>query len=105
MLLADIDIPPDLDFARSHAMVFDAALAMRLNELHAEYGRPDCIASPTLLTDGRLALGCDLLTAVTPGGWLHAMWEAADKSILLPAVEILPWEEVAELLPEAPSQP
>jgi hypothetical protein len=27
------------------------------------------------------------------------MWEAADKAMLLPAVEVIPWDEAVALLP------
>jgi hypothetical protein len=101
MTLAEIDIPPTVEFAQSHALVFSPQLAQRLAELHAEYGRPDCIAIPQPLTDGRLVLGCDLLLAIEPGGWLHEMWQHADKSVLLPAVEVIPWDEALALLPES----
>lgn len=94
MTLEDIDIPPTVEFATAHALVFSEQLAGRLQELHQQYGRADCIAAPALLDDGRLALGCDLLFAIGPGGWLHEMWEAADKAILLPAVEVIPWSEL-----------
>lgn len=104
MTLGDLTLPLALEFAYAHAMVFDEALAARLAELHAQYGRPDCIAVPRPLADGRLALGCELLYAIEPGGWLHDMWEAADKEILLPAVEIIPWAEV-ELQPEPQPEP
>jgi hypothetical protein len=103
MTLEDIDIPPTEEFARTHAMAFSPELAQRLAELHAEYGRPDCIAMPQQLTDGRLLLGCDLLLAIGPGGWLHEMWEAADKAVLLPAVEVIPWDEAVALLPVEPN--
>lgn len=100
MTLEDIELPPSVEFAQAHALVFDPPLAARLEELHSLHGRPDCVALPKELTNGRLALGCDLLLAIEPGGWLHEMWEAADKEILLPAVDVVPWSEVAELLPE-----
>lgn len=104
MTLGDIDIPPSAEFASAHALVFEPFLAMRLQELHAEYGRPDCIAMPRQLVDGRLALGADLLLATAPGGWLHAMWQHADMSVLLPNVAIVPWADV-ELQPEPPPAP
>lgn len=102
MTLADITFPVSLEFARGHALVFTPQLAQRLAELHAQHGRPDCIAMPRALTDGRLMLGADILTAIEPGGWLHEMWEAADKSILLPAVEVIPWDDAVALLPPDP---
>jgi hypothetical protein len=85
----------------AHALLFTPALAQRLAELHAEHGRPDCLASPVPLTDGRLMLTADILIATEPGGYLHEMWAAADLSILLPAVEVVPIAEALALLPES----
>ena len=99
MKLSDIQLPVDYGWGASHALLFTPALAQRLAELHAEHGRPDCVASPVALTDGRLMLTADILTATEPGGYLHAMWEAADKTVLLPAVEVVPIEEAVTLLP------
>jgi hypothetical protein len=99
MTLADILLPVEYEWGVTHALLFDAALAQRLGELHAEHGRPDCRATPRLLTDGRLMLTADILTAIAPGGYLHAMWEAADKAILLPAVEVVPLSDALALLP------
>jgi hypothetical protein len=64
-----------------------------------EHGRPDCFALPVALIDGRLMLTADILTATEPGGYLHAMWEAADKAILFPAVEVVPVADALALLP------
>jgi hypothetical protein len=100
MTLADVALPVTYEWGRQHALVFTAQLAERLAELHAEHGRPDCLASPVALTDGRLMLTADILTATEPGGWLHAMWEAADKAILLPAVEVVLIAEALALLPQ-----
>lgn len=100
MTLADIQLPVAYDVAQGYALVFTPQLAQRLAALHAEHGRPDCIAEPLPLTDGRMMLGADLLTAVHPGGWLHEMWEAADKAVLLPSVEVLPMTDAAALLPQ-----
>jgi hypothetical protein len=44
----------------------------------------------------------DLLTATVPGGWLHAMWEAADKAVLLPAVEVMPMADAEALRVPSP---
>jgi hypothetical protein len=99
MTLADVEFPVTYEWGCEHALLFTPQLAQRLAELHAEYGRPDCIAMPRPLTDGRLMLTADILTAIEPGGWLHAMWEAADKEILLPAVEVVPLAEALALLP------
>ena len=99
MTLSDITLPVTYEWGRAHALLFSPALAARLAELHAEYGRPDCIAMPVALADGRLMLSADILTAVEPGGWLHEMWEAADKTVLLPAVEVVPIADALALLP------
>ena len=99
MTLADLELPVTYEWGVAHALIFDAALAQRLVELHAEHGRPDCRATPRLLTDERLMLTADILTAIEPGGYLHAMWEAADKAILLPAVEVVPLADALALLP------
>jgi hypothetical protein len=105
MTLSDIELPPSVEFCQNHALVFTPQLAARLAELHAEYGRPDCIAMPRQLTDGRLMLPATLLYAIQPGGWLHGMWEAADKAMLLPAVEVIPWSEAVALLPPETPMP
>ena len=102
MTLGEISLPIPYSIASGLALVFTPQLAQRLAELHAQYGRPDCIAMPRALTDGRLMLNADILTAIEPGGWLHDMWEAADKAILLPAVEVMPWAEAVALLPPDP---
>jgi len=99
MTLGDLTLPISYENARQYALVFTPQLAARLAELHAEYGRPDCIAMPRALSDGRMMLGADLLTAIEPGGWLHEMWEAADKSVLNASVEVLPWADAVALLP------
>ena len=105
MTLSDIDLPISYEWGVAHALLFTPALAQRLAELHAEHGRPDCLASPVALTDGRLMLTADILTATEPGGYLHAMWEAADKAILLPAVEVVPIADALALLPQPETFP
>ena len=99
MTLQDITFPIACEWGREHALLFSPALAQRLAELHAEYGRPDCIAMPARLTDGRLMLSADILTAVEPGGWLHEMWIHADMAVLLPAVEVVPIQDALALMP------
>jgi hypothetical protein len=99
MTLADIDLPISYEWGRNHALLFFPALAARLAELHAGYGKPDCIAIPVPLTDGRLMLTADILTAIEPGGYLHAMWQHADMGLLLPAVEVVPIADALALLP------
>ena len=99
MTLADVTFPVTYEWGVAHALVFTPALAGRLAQLHAEHGRPDCVAMPVALADGRLMLTADILTATDPGGYLHAMWEAADKAVLSPAVEVVPIAEALVLLP------
>jgi len=103
--LGDLALPISYEDARQYALVFTPQLAERLAELHAEYGRPDCMAVPRELTDGRMMLCADLLTAITPGGWLHEMWEAADKTVLNASVEVLLWADAVALLPPDPPSP
>jgi hypothetical protein len=105
MTLQDIALPVTYEWGRAHALVFSPRLAQRLAELHAQYGRPDCIAMPKRLNDGRLMLSADILTAIQPGGWLHAMWEAADKAMFLPAVEVIPWADAVAMLQPEPTEP
>lgn len=104
MTLSDIELPVTYEWGCDHALLFTPALAQRLAELHAEFGRPDCVAMPVALTDGRLMLTADILTATEPGGYLDEMWEAADKSILLPAVEVVPIADAVALLPPPPPE-
>lgn len=102
MTLADVTFPISYEWGVAHALVFTPALAQRLAELHAEHGRPDCVAMPVALADGRLMLTADILTAVEPGGYLHEMWQHADMSVLLPAVEVVPIADALALLPPDP---
>lgn len=98
MTLSELALPIAYEKARQYALVFSPKLASRLAELHAMYGRPDCVAEPELLTDGRMMLCADLLTAIYPGGWLHGMWEAADKSVLLASVDVMPMSEAERMV-------
>jgi hypothetical protein len=99
MSLSDIAIPISDADAKKLALVFTPQLAQRLAELHAEHGTTNCVPMPRVLTDGRLMLSADVLTEVGEGGLLQGMWEAADKAVLLPAVEVIPWDEAVALLP------
>lgn len=99
MTLADVTLPVSYEWGQDHALVFSPQLAQRLAQLHSQHGSPNCVPVPRVLTDGRLMLCADILTEVEPGGLLHAMWEAADKSILLPSVEVIPWAEAVAMLP------
>lgn len=102
MTLADIALPISYEWGRDHALLFSDALAQRLAELHAQHGRPDCIVTPVRTTDGRWLLSADILTAIEPGGYLHAMWQHADLSVLLPSVEVVPMADAIALLPPDP---
>lgn len=99
MTLADVTLPVSYEWGQDHALVFSPQLAQRLAQLHSQHGSPNCVPVPRVLTDGRLMLCADILTEVEPGGLLHAVWEAADKSILLPSVEVIPWAEAVAMLP------
>lgn len=100
MTLSDITLPITYGWGRAHALLFSPQLAARLAELHAQFGRPDCIAMPVPLTDGRLMLSADILTAIEPGGWLHEMWIHADMAVLLPSVDVVPIAEAMALMPQ-----
>ena len=102
MTLADLTLPISYADAQEYALVFSPALASRLAELHAQHGSPNCVPMPRELTDGRLMLCADILTEVMPGGLLADMWAAADKAMLLPAVEVIPWADALALLPPEP---
>lgn len=102
MTLADLTLPISDGDAKELALVFTPALASRLAELHAQHGSKKCVPMPRTLTDGRLMLSADILTEVMPGGLLHEMWAAADKAVLLPSVEVIPWADAVALLPEEP---
>lgn len=99
MTLADIALPISYEWGCAHALLFSDALAQRLAQLHAEYGRPYCDVSPRRTTDGRWFLTADILTAVEPGAYLHDMWQHADMTVLLPAVEVVPIADGLALLP------
>lgn len=104
MTLSDLPLPISYEDAKQYALVFTTQLAGRLAALHRVYGSPNCVPMPRTLTDGRLMLCADILTEIEPGGLLHAMWEKADKAMLLPAVEVIPWAEAVAMLP-APKEP
>jgi hypothetical protein len=102
MTLADLALPISYEDAKGYALVFSQPLALRLAAIHAEHGSQKCVPMPRMLTDGRLMLCADILTEIEPGGLLHAMWAAADKAVLLPSVEVIPWADAVALLPPDP---
>lgn len=105
MTLSDVTFPVSYEWGQAHALLFTQQLVGRLAELHAIHGSNKCRPVPRTLTDGRFMLSADILTEVEPGGLLHAMWAAADKAILLPAVEVLPWADAVALLPPSSGSP
>lgn len=105
MTLSDLTLPISYADARGYALVFTTQLAARLAELHAVHGSPNCVPMPRTLTDGRLMLCADILTEVMPSGLLADMWAAADKAVLLPSVEVIPWADAVALLPPPPPMP
>jgi hypothetical protein len=102
MTLGDLTLPISYADARQYALVFDAQLAQRLAEIHAEHGSQKCVPVPRLMTDGRLMLSADVLTEIGPGGLLEGMWNAADKNVLGQAVTVMPWADAVALLPADP---
>lgn len=102
MTLSDLTLPISYEDAKGYALVFTPQLARRLAALHQQYGSQKCVPMPRTLTDGRLMLCGDILTEVMPGGLLADMWAAADKAVLLPSVEVIPWEQALALLPPEP---
>ena len=105
MTLSDLTLPIDYETAKGYALVFSVPLAQRLGQLHAEFGNPNLVPMPVTLTDGRLILCGDILTECGPDGLLEAMWNAADKNVLLPAVEVLPWGDIVPFLPPPSPEP
>ena len=104
-LLRDLQLPITDAEARGLALVFAPALAVRLGQLHAAYGSSNCVPVPSLLTDGRLMLGADVLTEVIPGGLLAAMWDRADGAVLGASVEVIAWGEAVAMLPPPEPMP
>ena len=105
MLLRDLPLPISDADARGLALVFAPALAARLGQLHAAYGSANCVPVPFPLTDGRLMLCADVLTEVSPGGLLAALWAHADQAVLGAAVEVIPWDAAVAMMPEPEPMP
>jgi hypothetical protein len=99
MILNDLTLPISYEDAKVYALVFTSQLAQRIEELHAIYGSQKCVPLPVALVDGRLMLCADVLSEIEPGGMLNAMWEEADKAVLMQAVEVIPWADAVALLP------
>lgn len=101
MMLRDLSLPIADSDAKALALVFDGALAARLAAVHRLHGTTNLVPVPTRLSDGRWIVCADLLTEIHPGGRLHSCWIAADQSVLLTAVEVVPMADVAGLLPRS----
>lgn len=99
MTLRDVRLPVSYEWGCQHALIFSSEIANGLGKLHERLGRPDCCAMPAMLTDGRFMLTADILNAVEPGGYLAAMWAAADQAKFAQAVEVVPIAEAMALLP------
>lgn len=99
MNLADLTLPISYADSSALVLVFSRPIAERLAELHAQVGTPNCVPVAGQLADGRWFLSARVLTEVGHGGLLHAMWQAADQNILGQAVQVMPWSDVADLLP------
>lgn len=97
MLLRDLTLPIDVAYARTLALVFSPEVAARLADSCIAHGSTNCVPTPSLLTDGRLALSADLLTEIEAGGLLAEMWAYADHAIIGQAVEVLPSDVVAAM--------
>lgn len=98
MILSELVFPISYEQASGLALVFAPELAVRLAQLHKEYGNSNCVPSPRLLSDGRFMLCADILTEVASGGLLYPMWEQANKTVLLANVQVVPMSEVLPLL-------
>lgn len=99
MILADVTLPITYEWGCQYALLFSQEIADGLDRLHEQLGRPDCQASPVRLTDGRWMLTADILTATEPGGYLAAMWAAADKVVVGQEVEVVPISVAIAMLP------
>lgn len=103
MTLADITLPITYEWGCDHALLFDAALARRLAEIHAQYGDPQNVPAPRLLADGRFMLTADILTECV-GGFLTVPFSHLDAS-RFDEIEVVPIADALALLPPSPPMP
>jgi hypothetical protein len=96
MTLADLELPIDSVFGRSHVLAFSLALCQRLVNVQAWYGDPRHVPSPTPLTDGRWCLSADVLTECLPGGLVYGGFSRLDPAGFV-GIEVLALEEVGPL--------
>jgi hypothetical protein len=91
-----LQTPPELIELDGLWLVFDAELNDRLMQAQPHYQHQ---VAPLALTDGRFAVGADLLTEVN--GLYAATFAALDHSVF-PAVQVIDQELITPLTP-APS--
>jgi hypothetical protein len=104
MTVADLlpSLPLPYEQAREFALVFGSDLAQRLAEVQAETPSRH-YARPTPLLDGRHLLPGSLLSEVGPGG-LYAPGFAKLDAARFDEIEVMSWDDAADLLPQ-PSEP
>ena len=96
MTLADMTLPIELGFGRSHVLAFSLALCQRLVNVQAWYGDPRHVPNPVPLTDGRWSLSADVLTECLPGGLVYGGFSHLDPAGFV-GIEVLTLEEVEPL--------
>jgi len=101
MTLNQISLPVTKSWGIDHALVFDAALAQRLAEVHAQHGDRRHNPAPRLLTDARYMLTADILTECVPGGLVYAGFSQLDAS-RFNEIEVVPLGDALALLPPDP---
>lgn len=101
MTLADITLPVSYESVQGRWLVFEAALAQRLLEVHEQYGNPHHIPNPIPLSDGRFALNADILTECVPGGIMYGGFSHLDSS-RFSEIEVVLASEIASLVPPDP---
>ena len=96
MTLAELTLPIDSAFGRSHVLAFSAALCQRLVNVQAWYGDPRHVPNPVPLTDGRWSLSADVLTECLPGGLVYGGFSQLDPAGFA-GIEVLTLDEVEPL--------
>lgn len=102
MTLFDLTIPVSYEWGKSHALLFNAALAQRLAEVQGQHGDPRHVPAPRLLTDGRWMLTADILTECVPGGLVYGGFSHLDAA-RFGEIEVVPLAQAVALLPPEPS--
>lgn len=97
MNLSGLTLPVTYEWAKAHALVFDAALAQRLAEVQAEHGDPRHVPNARPLTDGRWMLNADILTECLPGGLVYGGFSRLDAGRFAD-IEVVPMAEAVAML-------